>query len=151
VTRHRETRHVPYSADRMYAIVADVAAYPKFLPWVTELAILSRESVKGREVLNARMSVGFSRFKESYVSRVVLDPQNRTVDVVQMEGPFRKLENHWRFVPDGEGCRIAFEIDFEFRNPLLNAVAGQAFGLVLLRMQDSFLERARALSKSRLS
>ena len=135
----------------MYAIVADVAAYPKFLPWVTELAILSRESVKGREVLNARMSVGFSRFKESYVSRVVLDPQNRTVDVVQMEGPFRKLENHWRFVPDGEGCRIAFEIDFEFRNPLLNAVAGQAFGLVLLRMQDSFLERARALSKSRLS
>jgi len=131
----------------MYAIVADVAAYPKFLPWVTDLAILSRESVKGREVLNARMSVGFSRFKESYVSRVVLDPQNRTVDVVQMEGPFRKLENHWRFVPDGEGCRIAFEIDFEFRNPLLNAVAGQAFGLVLLRMQDSFLERARALSK----
>jgi len=131
----------------MYAIVADVAAYPNFLPWVTDLTILNRESVQGREVLSARMSVGFSRFKESYVSRVVLDPQNRTVDVLQTQGPFRKLENHWRFVPEGEGCRIDFEIAFEFRNPLLDAVAGQAFSLVLLRMQDAFLERAGKLSK----
>jgi len=147
VTQHREQRRVPYSADRMYAIVADVEAYPKFLPWVGELEVLRRETVKGREILSARMKVGFSRFSESYISRIVLDPQSRTIDVVQTEGPFRQLENHWRFVPEGEGCRIDFDIAFEFRNPLLNAVAGSAFSRVLARMTDAFLDRARTLSE----
>ena len=131
----------------MFAIVADVEKYSAFLPWVTALHITGREQVKGRDVLMARLTVGFKSFRESYTSRVVLDPAGRTIDVVQTEGPFRKLENHWRFTPEGEGCRIDFSIAFEFRNPILNAVAGAAFGREMLRMTDAFLDRARKLSK----
>lgn len=144
MTRHSETRIVPYTADLMFRVVADVESYPKFLPWVTAARILSR----GERELTAEMSVGFARFTESYTSRVTLDPAARTVGVVQIRGPFRILENHWKFTPRGEGCRIDFAIAFEFRNPVLNMVAGAAFDRVSRRMADAFEARAKALSKS---
>jgi coenzyme Q-binding protein COQ10 len=147
VTKHSETRIVPYPADLMYAVVADVEAYPKFVPGVKALYIAGRSEEKGREILSARMTAGFANFSESYTSRVVLDPVARTIDVVQTDGPFRMLENRWRFTPQGEGCRIDFSIAFEFRNPILNMVAASAFGRVMLRMQDAFLERAGELSR----
>ena len=147
MTAHSESRIVPYTADLMFAIVADVEKYPEFLPWVSALHVVAREHAKGRDVLTARMTVGFRSFRESYTSRVVLDPAARTIDVVQTEGPFRQLENHWRFTPEGERCRVEFSIAFEFRNPVLNMVAGAAFGRVLLRTTDAFLARARNRSR----
>jgi len=147
VTAHSASRIVPYTADLMFSVVADVEQYPKFLPWVSALHIVSREQVKGREVLKAHMTVGFRSFRESYTSRVALNPAGRTIDVVQTEGPFRVLENHWRFTPEREGCKVDFAIEFALRNPILNAVAGAAFGRVMLRTEDAFIARARKLSK----
>jgi coenzyme Q-binding protein COQ10 len=92
------------------------------------------------------MQVGFSGFHESYISRVTLDPVARSIDVVQTDGPFRRLENHWRFTPRGGSCEVGFAIDFEFKNPLLNMVAGKAFERVMMRMSHAFEARARALS-----
>jgi len=147
VTTHSESKLVPYTADLMFAVVADVEEYPEFLPWVTALRITAREHVKGRDILKAHMTVGFKSFRESYTSRVNLDSVGRTIAVVQTDGPFRVLENHWRFTPEGEGCKVDFTIQFEFRNPVLNAVAGVAFGRVLLRTTDAFLNRAKQISK----
>ncbi len=147
MTTHSESRIVPYTADLMFQVVADVEKYPRFLPWVKALQVISREQTEGRETLTAQMTVGFKSFQESYVSRVVLDSAGRTIDVVQTEGPFRILENHWRFTPEGQNCKVDFSIQFEFRNPLLNVVAGAAFGRVMLRTTDAFLERAHKLSK----
>jgi coenzyme Q-binding protein COQ10 len=149
MTSHTESRVVPYTADLMYGIVADVEKYPRFLPWVKGLEVIGREQVKGRDIIKARMTVGFKGFQESYVSRVILDQVDWTIDVAQTDGPFRILENHWRFTPQGETCKIDFTIAFEFRNPVLNMVAGAAFGRVLLRMTDAFLDRARRLSEKR--
>ncbi|HXC54025.1 MAG TPA: type II toxin-antitoxin system RatA family toxin [Rhizomicrobium sp.] len=146
MTRHAETRHVPYPADLMYQVVADVEKYPQFLPWVVALRVLSREQVRGRDVVNAEMAVGYGALRETYTSRVILDPAARTIDVAQTSGPFRQLENHWRFTPDGQGCRVEFSLAYEFRNRLLNAVAGAAFGKVYVKMADAFEARAKALS-----
>jgi coenzyme Q-binding protein COQ10 len=143
VTTHRESRIVPYTADLMFQVVADVEAYPKFLPWVTGTRVLARTG----NTLDAEMSVGFARFTESYVSRVTLDPAARAISVVQTRGPFRVLTNDWRFTPEGQGCRIDFEIVFAFRNPVLNMVAGAAFERVSKRMAEAFENRARALSR----
>lgn len=144
---HREVRIVPYPAELMYRVVSDVEKYPQFLPWVLGLRVKSRSD----DTVLAEMMVGYKGFREKYTSRVVLDPAQMTVDVTQAEGPFRKLENHWRFVPvprDGgsEACEVHFAIDFEFRNRLLGAVAGAAFEKALLRMTEAFEARAAALS-----
>lgn len=148
MTAHSETRIVPYSADLMFQVVADVEQYPKFLPWCVALRVLSRERVKDRDVLSAEMAVGYGALREKYTSRVILDSSARTIDVAQTSGPFKQLENHWRFTPLAEGCRVDFSLAYEFRNRVLNAVAGAAFGKVYVKMADAFEARARALSNA---
>jgi len=148
VTAHSETRAVPYTADLMFQVVADVEQYPKFLPWCVALRVLSRERVKDRDVLSAEMAVGYGALREKYTSRVILDSSARTIDVAQTSGPFKQLENHWRFTPLAEGCRVDFSLAYEFRNRVLNAVAGAAFGKVYVKMADAFEARARALSNA---
>jgi coenzyme Q-binding protein COQ10 len=127
----------------MYSVVSDVEKYPEFLPWVTALRIIRRTSDCA---IDAEMRVGFSGFNEAYISRVTLDPAAHSIDVVQTDGPFRRLENHWRFTSRGEKCDVDFSIAFEFKNPLLNMVAGKAFEHVMIKMADAFEARARALS-----
>ncbi len=146
MSAHSETRIVPYTADLMYRVVADVERYPEFLPWVVALRVLSREQVKARDVLAAEMAVGFGALRERYTSRVILDPAARTIDVAQTSGPFRILENHWRFTSLADRCRVEFSIAYEFKSRLLNAVAGSAFGKVYIKMADAFEARAKALS-----
>ena len=40
---HSENRVLPWTADEMYALVADVARYPEFLPWTAAARIRSRK------------------------------------------------------------------------------------------------------------
>jgi coenzyme Q-binding protein COQ10 len=146
---HSESRRVPYDADLMFSVVADVERYPEFLPWVTGLKVLSREKAGSREVVIAEMTVGFAALRERYTSRVVLDQAARTVDVTQAEGVFRHLDTRWRFTPDGadkKACRIDFYLRFEFRSRLLSVVASKAMSLAVSTMTHAFEERARALS-----
>jgi coenzyme Q-binding protein COQ10 len=145
VTTHSETRVVPYPASLMFDVVADVEKYPQFLPWCVGLRVLKREHVKAREVLLAEMVVGYMSIREKYTSRVILDRSGLTIDVAQTDGPFRVLENHWRFTVEGEGCRIELALAYEFRSRMLNAVANAAFGRVYTKMADAFEARARTL------
>jgi len=144
--QHSESRFVPYDADRMFAIVADVERYPEFLPWVVALRVLSRAKEEGKDVLIAEMQVGFHYLRERYTSRIVLDPAARKIEVRQVQGVFRELENVWRFAPDGAGCRIDFFVRFEFRSRLLSAIAGSAMSLAVSTMTHAFEERARKLA-----
>jgi coenzyme Q-binding protein COQ10 len=146
VTEHSETHIVPYTADLMYAVVADVERYPEFLPWVVALRIKSRVQEGAREIVTAEMVVGYRMLRERYTSRVMLDPQARTIDVVAIEGPFHRLENHWRFTPEGDAAKVDFRVAFEFSSRILQLTAGSAFEKVLMKMTDAFEARAASLS-----
>lgn len=134
----------------MFGIVADVERYPEFVPWCSGLRILRRERAPFGEVMWAETLVGYRSLRERYTSRVELDERARRIDVRQTEGPFRQLENHWRFAPVPGGSRVDFSILFEFRNRVLGRIAGTALGLVMSRMTDAFEKRAAALSKTPL-
>ncbi len=134
----------------MYTVVADVERYPDFLPWCVGLRVLRRNKGMQRETLVAEMLVGYRTWRERYTSEVVLDSQSRTIDVTQTEGVFRTLENHWRFTPVGENCRIDFTIVFEFKSRVLGKVANAALAPVMLRMTHAFEARAKALSQKPL-
>jgi coenzyme Q-binding protein COQ10 len=128
----------------MYAVVSDVEKYPQFLPWVLALRILSRRD----NGLTAEMAVGYGALRERYTSDIKLDPAIRRIDVSQIKGPFKTLENHWQFTPQGEGCEIAFSILFEFKNRLLHSVAGAKFEKVMLKMADAFEARAKEIQEA---
>ncbi len=151
MTTHSESRTVPYPAQLMYDVVADVEHYPDFLPWCSALRVKSRTQEGNKDIVVAEMVVGFKALRERYTSRIVLDPGARTISVSQTQGVFKYLTNDWRFTPEGEGCRIDFAIAFEFKSRILGAVAGQAFAQVMTRMSQAFEGRARALASAQSS
>jgi coenzyme Q-binding protein COQ10 len=86
--RHSETRHMPYTPEQLFDLVADVEDYDQFLPWV--VAVRVRSSSEKETV--ADLVVGFNAFKERFTSRIVKDrPHKICVDYV--EGPLQSLHN----------------------------------------------------------
>ncbi len=145
---HKEARIVPYTVDQMYAIVADMERYPEFLPWCAGLKILKREREGQVEIALAEMSIDYHGIKERYVSRVRLDKRAGMIEAKHVEGPFRRLDTRWRFVPLAQGCEVHFLTDFALGNALLSAVAGMAFAFVSARMAEAFIHRADDLYRS---
>ena len=140
--QHHETRVVAYSADQMFDLVADVARYPEFLPWVTAARIKTRSD----DGFVADVLVGFKSFREKFTSRVILDRPSHTIVAAYLEGPFRHLTNRWRFETNaGGGCTIDFDIDFEFKLRLLERLIGSLFDRAVMKMTDAFETRAAAL------
>jgi coenzyme Q-binding protein COQ10 len=142
---HQETRILPYTAQQMYAVVADVEQYPKFLPWCSKLILRKRETEGAIEFITAEMFISYHALHERYISRVRLDPGAMIIEARHVEGPFRTLDTRWRFVPMETGSEVHFHIDFAFKNALLSAVANVGFGYVASRMAEAFVTRAKAL------
>ena len=139
--RHSETRHLPYSPEQLFDLVADVGRYNEFLPWVVAVRIRSADE---HEIV-ADLVVGFSAFKERFTSRVTLEKPRR-IHVEYIEGPLKYLRNDWRFDPSPEGgTDLFFSVDFAFRSRIFQALAGEMFDRALRRMTDAFERRAAAL------
>ncbi len=138
---HKERQHLIYSADQMYALVADVARYGEFLPWVSAVRIRS----DSEKEMVADLVVGFKALKETFTSLVHKDLEAKTIRVEYIDGPLKHLHNDWRFTPDGSGCTVDFAVDFSFRNRLFEAIAGQYFEKALRKMTDAFIARADVL------
>jgi coenzyme Q-binding protein COQ10 len=147
MTTHAEKRRVPYSADEMFALIADVGRYPEFLPWCAAARVRSRRPLpQGGEEMEADLIVSFKVYREKFGSRVSLHPAERSIDVAYLEGPFRHMRNHWRFLSQGEqACEIDFFVDFEFRSALLQKLIGVVFHEAMLRIVRAFERRAEAL------
>ncbi len=137
---HAEQRVLPYTAEQLFALVADIERYPEFLPWCVAARIKERRA----DLVVADMIIGFKMFRERFTSRVVLDPP-RQIDVTYAEGPFRYLNNHWKFIPVSGGCRIDFFVDFEFKSRLMQKLIEILFGEAVRRMVGAFETRARDL------
>lgn len=143
---HAEKRRMPYSAEQMYALVADVDAYAEFLPWLAASRVRTRQETPNGEVIEADLVVSFKVFRETFVSRVTLHPEERRIDVEYLQGPFRYLDNHWHFHPISETeCEVDFFVDFEFRSRTLQAVIGVVFNEAMRRIVRAFEQRAEAL------
>jgi coenzyme Q-binding protein COQ10 len=142
---HQETRILPYTAEEMYAVVADIERYPEFLPWCAQVTVRKRETEGHVELVTAAMRIAFHAFHERYVSLVRLDRSALTIEARHVEGPFQRLDTRWRFVPLDAGSEVHFLIDFAFKSMLLSAVAGVAFGFVAAKMAEAFVQRAHGL------
>ena len=143
---HEEHRKLPYSADEMFDLVADVARYPEFLPWTAAARIRSRRPFPGGEVMEADLVVSFKVFRERFGSRVTLWHADRHIQTEYIDGPFRHMKSHWRFRPlDEGGCEVDFEVDFEFRNAILQRLIGVVFNEAMQRIVRAFETRAEAL------
>ena len=144
--KHSEVRHLPYSAKQMYDLVADVASYPKFLPWTTGARIQSLDDKGSHQIMIADLIVSFKIFKEQFTSKVTLRPIEHKIDTEYLDGPFTHMISNWTFIdkPSG-GCEVHFKTDFEFKSRLLQKTATVFFNAAMQRVVHSFEQRAKQL------
>ena len=115
-------RHVQHSASEMFELVADIERYPEFVP---------------------DMTVAYKLIYETFTSRVTLDRATLEILVEYLEGPFRKMNNRWRFHPAGQGaCEVEFFISYEFRSRTLGLLMGAMFDAAFRRFSAAFERRA---------
>lgn len=145
---HAEKRVLPYSAEQMFDLIADVGRYPEFLPWCGAARMRSRKPLPdgSGEVLEADLVISFKVFREKFGSRVTLRPEARQIDVEYLDGPFKYLKNYWKFQPLTESsCEVDFFVDFEFRSAILQKVIGLVFHEAMQRVVRAFEKRAEQL------
>lgn len=143
--RHSETKPLPYSAQQMYDLVADVGKYPEFLPWCAAARIRSREDRGDHEVMEADLVISFKVFRERFGSRVTLWPQDMRIETEYLDGPFRYMKSDWSFKDTDAGCDVSFFVDFEFKNAVLQGIIGVVFNEAMQRIVRAFESRAAQL------
>jgi coenzyme Q-binding protein COQ10 len=125
----------------MYHLVADVARYSEFLPWVSAVRVRSNSETE----MLADLIVGFKSLRETFTSRVSKRP-GEAITVDYIDGPLKYLKNQWRFEDSAEGgCTVGFEVDFAFKSRIFEALAGQVFERALAKMTGAFEARAADL------
>jgi len=141
--KHETVRRVGHPPDQMFALVADVESYPEFLPMCEALTVRSRKERDGITILVADMTVGYKAIRETFTSQVVLKPAEHIIDVRYIDGPFRFLQNRWRFDPVGENqADVHFFIEYEFKSRMLGMLMGAMFDRAFRMFSEAFERRA---------
>lgn len=141
--KYETKRTVGHTPEQMFALVADVEKYPEFLPLCEALSVRSRREREVRTILVADMTVGYKAIRETFTSQVHLKPDELTIDVKYLDGPFRYLTNEWRFEADQKGGSVVhFYIDYEFKSRVLGALMGAMFDRAFRMFADAFEKRA---------
>jgi coenzyme Q-binding protein COQ10 len=146
--RHAVTKVLPYTPEQLFALVGDVQHYPEFVPWITSMRVWNqRDERPGVSSLDAEAGIGFAVLTEKFSTHVTRDAGAGTIIVSLIRGPFRKLENRWKFTPDPGGCKVEFNIAYEFRSRLLSAVLASNFDRAVTKLMGCFEARAKVMYK----
>jgi ribosome-associated toxin RatA of RatAB toxin-antitoxin module len=130
-----------YSAEEMIALVTDVAHYPEFLPWCDHASVLAKEA----DGMKAEVGIAFGGIHQTFTTRNVHVP-GREVRMKLVDGPFSRLDGHWKFTPIGEAgqraCRVTLDLHYSFKNAALAALVGPVFDKIAGNLVDAFVKRA---------
>lgn len=144
--RQSLTRRLPYRPEQLFALVGDVERYPEFVRWVTALTTWNRKTDEtGLTTFDAQARVRFAIVHERFSTRVTLNAPALAIDVALISGPFKRLENHWRFSADGEGTIVSFDIDFAFSSRILEKILAANMDHAASRLMVCFEARAATM------
>ena len=132
-----KSRVIPYSCEQMYELVNKIEDYHQFLPYCTESVVHHRDA----DEVQATLVIGASGMNKSFTTRNRLQA-NKMIEIRLVDGPFNHLEGFWRFDEEQEGCRISFDLEFEFSSRMLSMVLSPVFEQVTEKMVEAFCKRA---------
>jgi ribosome-associated toxin RatA of RatAB toxin-antitoxin module len=136
---------VPYSASQLFQLVGRFDLYPQFLPWCAGAQVL--EQAGDRKT--ARIDIDYHGVRAHFTTDNLNRPPESIV-ITLKDGPFRHLHGEWRFRTLGEqGCKVEFELAYEFATHLLDKVIGPVFGHIAATFIDAFVRRAEAVYVAR--
>ncbi len=132
---------VPFSAERMFALVNDIERYPEFIPGCAGAEVLDR----GDGWLEARLDLARLGMRQSFSTRNTLEPPTR-MSLSLLDGPFKTLEGAWQFdVLNEQACKVSFTLTFEVANRLMAIALPKLMQQVASEQVDAVCARAREL------
>lgn len=112
---HREHRHLPYSREQMFDLVADVEKYPEFIDWFVAIRVLRRDG----NALDVEQVVRFKGLRARFVTHALLERPGR-IAIATQDPPFKNFEQQWTFSPAGaHATALDYRSSLELRSPLL--------------------------------
>jgi coenzyme Q-binding protein COQ10 len=144
---HSEKKILDFSARQLFELVLDVEKYPEFLPWCSKVKLVK---ILDENNFHADLTVNFKAFDYTYTSLITKyeNDEELRVDVKVIKGPFKSLNNSWKFIDLKDGtCQVEFDIDLEMNNFFLNKILKFIFDSAYKMMVQSFEKRARQVYK----
>ncbi len=134
---------VNHSARDMFNLVCDVECYPQFVPLCQSLTVKSKKEKAGKTLMMADMTMAYKMLSETFTTQVLMNSETLEIDVKYIDGPFKHLDNQWKFKDLENGkCEVSFMIDYELRSKMLAMAAGAVFDMAFGRFVDAFEKRA---------
>ena len=140
-------KNIPCSKKDLIEMVLDIEKYPEFVPWCLGGKIHNKIEKGDTIEIKADLTIGKSFFRDTYKSFVVYNKSKDTINVTNIDGPLKHLENNWFFKQKGDLSEVEFHVDFELKNKILNILMIKSFDLGLKRIGDAFEKRAIQLFK----
>ncbi len=137
---------VPFSAQQMFDIVANIEAYPRFLKWCASSQILEHA---GAEVV-ARVDIDYKSIRQSFITKNI----NSAPELIEMglhenQGAFEHLQGSWKFLSlemaDQPACKVEFNLDFSMKNKIASTIFKTVFQQIINSQVDGFVKRAEEL------
>ncbi|WP_129778930.1 type II toxin-antitoxin system RatA family toxin [Peristeroidobacter soli] len=130
---------VPYSAEQMFALVADIEQYPQFVPWISAAKLL--ESTPDQ--VTGKLEMHKAGVRETFTTRNFLKRPTEML-MTLVDGPFKTFEGRWTFTPLGDkGVKVGLTVRFEFASAMLNMLLSRTFEKNCSELIDAFVDRAR--------
>ena len=142
-------RLIECNKEQLIDLVLDIGKYPTFIPYCLDAKIYEKKEERNLILIIADLTIGKGPFKATYKSDVKFNKDTDTIQVTNIEGPLKHLDNKWFFLEKGNSTEISFDIDFEIENKFLNIIMNRSFQYGLDKIADSFQKRANNLFKSR--
>ena len=138
---------IPCKKNQLIEMVLDIEKYPEFVPWCIEGKTFNKNESEDLITFNGDLKVGKSFLNETFSSQVSYFKEKNKIIVTNLDGPLKYLKNEWTFKEINNATQLEFFIDFELKNPILNAIMKKSFELGLNKIAKSFEERALKLYK----
>lgn len=133
-----KTAIVPYQPSAIFALVTDIPNYPKYLPWCKRAEI---QSQSGNEVIGA-VYIEYLKIRTHFITKNINTAPTK-IEMTLVDGPFKHLSGTWEFTPLGpNGCKISFNLKYQFSNHLLEKLIGPVFGYISKNIMDHFIQEA---------
>ena len=141
MSTYAERQHLPYAAQQLFDLVANVERYPEFMPWVIEARVRHRRD----RTIVVEMTVGAGPLRKRFSTIATLDRPDR-IDIISSDSMFDRFEQRWTFEPAAEGgTNVEYHVVFEFRSRMLQKLMGASFSDQANATMSAFKRRARRL------
>ncbi|MDA7460119.1 type II toxin-antitoxin system RatA family toxin [Candidatus Pelagibacter ubique] len=138
-------RSINKKKDKLIEFVLDIEKYPEFIPFCLDSKVYDRKEENNQILIIADLTIGKGLFSDTYKSDVRFNKKDDTINVTNLDGPLKHLQNNWKFIENNNITEVYFDVDFEIKNKFLNLLMEKSFEFGLNKIADAFQKRAETV------